>query len=148
MTEEELTEKLNTVAQAMHDQDPEWFVNDYEYTTDLEPFEVHELDNYFDLNEKLLQLDSLEEWEREEIAAAVEAWGYSFEEAIEKQQAGRFILYRGQDLEDVAYDLVNECYFTKDTPELLTRYFDYEAFARDLSFDGYVETEWGVIYEG
>lgn len=148
MEEEELKEKLNTVAQAMHDDDPEWFVNDYEWTSDLEPFEVHELDNYFDLNEQLNDLNDLEEWEREEIAAAVDAFGYTFMEAYEKQQRGYFILYRDQDLEDVAYDLVNECYFTKDTPELLTRYFDYEAFARDLGFDGYTETEWGVIYEG
>ena len=101
-----------------------------------------------ELNEHLNNLNNLEEWEREEIAAAVDAFGYSFMEAYEKQQQGYFILYRNQDLEDVAYDLINECYFTKDTPDIFERYFDYSAFARDLSYDGYVETEWGVIYEG
>ncbi len=147
MDEDELQEKLDQVADAMHDEDPEWFVNDYEWTTDIQPFEVNELDNYFELNEQLNDLDDLDEWEREEIAAAVDAFGYSFMEAYEKQQQGCFILYRDQDLEDVAYDLVNECYFTKDTPDILERYFDYSAFARDLGYDGYVETEWGVIYE-
>ena len=148
MDETELEEIMESTAETMHDDDPEWFVNDYEWTTDLVPFEVHELDNYFKLNEQLNQLNDLDEWEREEIAAAVEAWGYSFMEAYERQQRGCFIFYRDQDLEDVAYDLVNECYFTKDTPDFFTRYFDYDAFARDLSFDGYHETKWGVIYEG
>ena len=44
--------------------------------------------------------------------------------------------------------LVNECYFTKDTPDIFTRYFDYEAFGRDLGFDGYTETKYGVIIDG
>lgn len=34
---------------------------------------------------------------------------------------------------------------TKDIPEWVVRYFDYEAFARDLSFDNYMETEHGVL---
>ena len=51
------------------------------------------------------------------------------------------------DLEEVAEELVNESYFTKDTPDIFTRYFDYKAFARDLGFDGYTETSYGVIYE-
>ena len=148
MDEDDLQIKLDQVAEAMNDEDPEWFVNDYEWTTDMKIFEVHELDNYFELNEQLNDLDNLDEWEREEIAAAVDAFGYSFMEAYEKQQQGYFILYHNQDLEDVAYDLVNECYFTKDTPDIFERYFDYSAFARDLGYDGYVETEWGVIYEG
>lgn len=148
MEEEELKEKLNTVAQAMNDNDPEWFVNDYEWTTETEVFEVHEMDNYFKLNEQLNDLNELEEWERIEIAAAVEAWGYSFMEAYEKQQKGCFVLYADQDLEDVAYDLINECYFTEGIPETLIKYFDYAAYARDLSFDGFTETKWGVIYEG
>lgn len=53
------------------------------------------------------------------------------------------IFYAGQTLEDVAYDIVQECY---NLPEIAERYFDYKAFARDLSFDGYTETSNGVIY--
>ena len=147
MDADELKEQLNKTAKAMNDNDPEWFVNDYEWTTEIVPFKVHELDNYFKLNEQLNELNELTEWEQKEIAAAVEAFGYNFMEAYEKQQQGYFSFYPEQDLEDVAYELVNECYFTKDTPDILTRYFDYEAFARDLSFDGYNETKWGVIYE-
>lgn len=45
-------------------------------------------------------------------------------------------------LEEVAEQLVEECY---NLPEFALRYFDYEAFARDLRFDGYEETAHGVI---
>ena len=56
------------------------------------------------------------------------------------------IFYPGYTLEEVAEEYVNECLFDKNTPDIFRRYFDYEAFARDLSFDGYTETVHGVIY--
>lgn len=147
MNEDTLQEKLDQVAERMCDDDPEWFVNDYEWTTEINLFEVNEMDDYFDLNSRLNDFSDLNEWEQKEIAAAIEAFGYNFEEAYEKQQDGRFTFYPDWDLEEVAEELVNDCYFTKDTPEIFTRYFDYEAFARDLGFDGYYETKYGVIVE-
>jgi antirestriction protein len=147
MDPDELAETLARVAAAMGDTDPEWAIHDYEWTTDLDLFEVSEYDNVVQLNERLQKLESLEEWELEEVAAAMEAFSYDFLEAVERQQRGCFCFYRGMDLAEVAEELVNECYFTKDTPDILTRYFDYEAFGRDLSFDGYTETKYGVIYD-
>lgn len=38
-------------------------------------------------------------------------------------------------LTDYAYDFVNECYFDKNTPELLKTYFDYDMFANDLRIE-------------
>lgn len=145
MDEDDLQIKLDEVAEAMHDEDPEWFVNDYEWTIEMEPFEVHEMDNYFNLNEKLQELDELDEDEQTTLTAIIEATGYDVEQSLDILQRGAYIFYPGMDLEDVAYELVEECYFTKDTPDIFTRYFDYEAFARDLGFDGYTETEHGVI---
>lgn len=143
----DLEKTLDRIAENMQDFDPEWFVNDYEWTTEIEPREISEHENITDLNEWIGELDSLNEWDQKEIAAAMEAWGYSFEEAMDKQQSGYFTFYPNMDLNEVAEELVNECYFTKDTPDILTRYFDYEAFARDLGFDGYEETSLGVIVE-
>lgn len=147
MDEDELTEKLEAIAEAMGDDDPEFCIHDYEWTTDLEPREISEMESITELNEFLNELDSLDEWDQKEIAAAMEAWDYSFETAMERQQRGCFVFYSGMDLEEVAEEIVNECYFTKDTPDILTRYFDYAAFARDLSFDGYSETRYGVIWD-
>lgn len=147
MAEEALEEKLEEVAERMNDEDPEWFVNDYEWTTEIDLFQVNEMDNYFELNSRLLKYETLDEYDQKEIAAAIDAFGYDFEEAYDKQQRGYFAFYPGMDLEEVAEEIVNECYFSKDTPDIFTRYFDYEAFARDLGFDGYYETEYGVIVE-
>ena len=145
MDAEELEEVLENIAALMGDNDPEWAIHDYEWTTEIELDEISEHDNIFALNKRCNELDRLDEWEAEEIAAAVEAYGYTFAEAYERQQRGCFIFYRGMDMEEVAEEIVNECYFTRDTPDILTRYFDYEAFARDLSFDGYTDTKYGVI---
>ena len=67
--------------------------------------------------------------------------------AIERLKDDNFsdvTLWKDMSLEDVAYEIVQECYATKDD-DFLLRYFDYSAFARDLSFDGYHETTYGVI---
>ena len=102
MEPEELEEVLENIAAAMGDNDPEWAIHDYEWTTEIDLDEINELDNILELNEYCNELDRLDEWEAEEIAAAVEAYGYTFAEAYERQQRGCFIFYRGMDMEEVA----------------------------------------------
>ena len=142
MDADELEEVLENISIKIGDNDPEWFINDYEWTIDMELGDVHEMDSITEWNDLCNEADGLEEWEAEEIAAAVEAYGYTFREALERHERGCFIFYQGRDLEEVAEEIINECY---DLPEFALRYFDYEAFARDLSFDGYTETKYGVI---
>ena len=144
MEEEELQEVLEHIAAAMGDNDPEWAIHDYEWESDVELGDVNEMDSISEWNDRCQEAYDLEEWETEEIAAAMEAYGYTFPEALERQQRGCFTLYAGMDLEEVAEDLINECY---DLPEFALRYFDFEAFARDLSYDGYTETKYGVILD-
>ena len=144
MEEEELQEVLENIAAAMGDQDPEWAIHDYEWESDIELGDVNEMDSITEWNDRCQEACDLEEWESQEIAAAMEAYGYTFPEALERQQRGSFTLYAGMDLEEVAEELINECY---DLPEFALRYFDYEAFARDLSYDGYTETKYGVILD-
>ena len=146
MEEEELQEVLENIAALMEDNDPEWFINDYEWTVDMELGDVHEMDSIIEWNERCQEADDLEEYEAEEIAAAIEAYGYTFAEAYERQQRGCFVFYAGRDLQEVAEEIADECYLY-NAPEFLARYFDYEAFARDLSFDGYTETRYGVILD-
>ena len=142
MEETTLKEKLASIAEAMGDCDPEWTIHDYEWTTEIELDEISEYANIFTVNEMCNELDGLEEWEAEEIAAAIEAYGYSVAEALERHERGCFIFYQGMDLEEVAEEIIDDCY---DLPEFALRYFDFAAFARDLSFDGYTETKYGVI---
>ena len=146
MDSDELEEVLENIAALMEDEDPEWFINDYEWTIDMELGDVHEMDSITEWNERCQEADDLEEYEAEEIAAAIEAYGYTFAEAYERQQRGCFVFYAGRDLQEVAEEIADECYLY-NAPEFLARYFDYEAFARDLSFDGYTETKYGVILD-
>ena len=141
----DLAETLGRIAKNMGDFDPEFFVNDYEFTTEFDIREIGEMENISDLNDEMEELSSLDEWECKEILAAIDAFGYSFKEAYERQQRGCFIFYPDQDLNDVAAELADEWLNSKDIPDFIARYFDYDAFARDLSFDGYTETYHGVI---
>lgn len=149
MDAEELTEVLNNIAAKMGDNDPEWAIHDYEWEA-VELFEVGEYDTPHAINEMLEECSTLQEWELQEIAAAVEAFGYEFSEAVERQARGCFIFYPGKTMEEVAEEIAYEtiaCYtHGGDIPEIFTRYFDYEAFARDLAFD-YTETSYGVILD-
>ena len=148
MDENELRETMERIASAMGDHDAEWFVNDYEWMTEIELREIGENEHIIELNEWMQKLDDLDVWDQKEIAAAMEAWGYSFDEALDKHESGYFTFYPHMDLEEVAEELVNSCY-TPDTAtaEFFARYFDFSAFARDLRFDGYEETSYGVIVE-
>lgn len=77
-----------------------------------------------------------EDW----LEAYIEATGWDLNIAVDKYDDSTF--YHDMSLVDVAYDIVEECY---NLPENLERYFDYEAFARDLGFEGYTETDYGTI---
>lgn len=113
----------------------EWFITDYD-SEKGEPYEaLGEYPSIDDLNE-FAELE-----ESEEFNALMEVVDY--QEAKDIYENESYIYYAGMSLLDVAYEIVEECY---DLPEEITqRYFDYKAFASDLGFDGYYETENGVI---
>lgn len=110
------------------------FVNDWGYV-------LGEHENLWELNELAEQLaDVDDEGDGDWLAAYLEAERCSLKYALDNYRDSTF--YPEKDLEDVARDIVEECY---DLPEIAQRYFNYEAFAADLGFDGYTETSYGVI---
>lgn len=120
-------------------EDMEVFVNDYD--TDLNGVEISEDSNLSELNELAEQLAELDESDIEKLGAILEADGGTLENALKNLDS--YTYYSGMTLLDVAYELVEECY--SNLPEIALRYFDYEAFARDLGFNGYTETSNGVV---
>lgn len=68
--------------------------------------------------------------------------GETLDRAIE--QCENVTCYADQSLEDVARDLVAEGVFGS-VDDTLSCYIDFERLARDLSVDGYVETDYGVF---
>lgn len=116
----------------------EVFINDF--SVEIDGVYIDEYTDINRLNEIAEQLEEMDADELEKIEAIVETEGGSIEKAVE--DIDKYTYYSGYTLEDVAYEIVEECY---NLPEIAQLYFDYAAFARDLEFDGYTETAHGVI---
>ena len=136
ITEEELEEVYGRIGISSEpDEDgciyEETAIHDFE--TDL-PIKVGEWDDILQLSEALEVFDDLDEWQRETAEAILEA-GYHDDifEAVENLD--RFML-----ISEVSdnYDLGYYFYESGciEIPEHLINYFDFEAYGRDISFDG------------
>lgn len=111
----------------------EYFITDYE--TDLDGIEIGEYSNLEKLNEMAETLEALDDNEKE-VVNAIMSEGYSLEEALEKKDD--CIVYCDcNDMEDVAREYAEETGLLSSIPENLQSYFDYEAFGRDMSFEGH-----------
>ena len=84
-----------------------------------------------DVFEAYLEVRSFSDWEE-----LVSNYGYRWDDDI--------ILYPKMDFEDLAYHMIHEvcCY---EIPSYIENYIDYEAYGRDLRFDGFEEYSDGII---
>ena len=129
--EDDFMEELESIEV---DEESEWFITNYD-SEKGEPYEaLGEYPSIDDLNE-FAELE-----EDEEFNALMEV--VSYQEAKEIYENESYTYYAGMTLSDVAYWIIDECY---DLPEIAKRYFNYDAFTRDLGFNGYSETKKGVI---
>lgn len=135
--EDDFESELESIGVKENTMYEEWFVTDY----DCSLFNMYdafgEYPSIDDINEVAEALEDNES----EFTALMEV--YSYTDALKCLKSENYTFYEGMTLEDVAYELVEECY---ELPEIAQRYFDYKAFARDLGYDGYCETSTGVIY--
>ena len=111
----------------------EYFITDYE--TDMDGLKVSEYSNIDDLNELAETIDDLDEDEKE-IVNAIIGEGYSLEDAIDKKD-DVMIYYNCSNMEQVAEDYAEQVGLLNDIPESLRYYFDFEAYGRDMSFEGH-----------
>ena len=136
INEDDFESELESIGVKENTMYEEWFVTDY----DCSLFDMYdafgEYPNIDDINEVAEALEDNES----EFTALMEV--YSYTDALKYLESENYTFYEGMTLEDVAYEIVEECY---ELPEIAQRYFDYAAFARDLGFDGYTETSSGVI---
>lgn len=149
--EEELEEVYIRIKVAHRDEDGE-FIPQYEedgyiyeetaihdFETDLD-ITIGEWESVTELSELVEEIEGMCEYELETVKAYCEVIDSDLTRAV--KNLDRCTFYQNMELIDVAYELVEECY---DLPEIAQRYFDYEAFARDLGYDGYYEASNGVI---
>lgn len=134
MDAEELSEKLESIAERMGDNDPEWAIHDFEWACEWEGFEIGEYDNIEELNEFIQKLDDLTEWEQNTYCAAVEYWGRQY---VDIDDLDNYRLYEDITNEyDLGYYWAVEsgCYDLSGMGHL-ANYFDYEGFGRDINLE-------------
>ena len=111
----------------------EYFITDYE----CDFYQIGEYEDLDSLNEMAEELESLDDDQEEIVKILMSEYGYSLEDAAEKVNNGDYIIYSDcDDMTDVAYQVVEECGYLANIPETVARYFDYEAFGRDLGLEG------------
>lgn len=122
----------------------EVFITDYE--TDIPGLKVGEYDSISDLNDFAEQLEDLGDDEKDVIGALISE-GYSLEDALDKKD-DCYIYYNVSDMADVAEQYCDEIGILDAIPDSLRNYFDFEAFGRDMSFEGnFVFTDGGNCVE-
>lgn len=142
---EEIEEELKKQGFELDGIDEELFIQDIEgipsnshnwdYVNPQQLFEtllesgILDDEDLYDLFTAYLEVNNFDDWEN-----LVSSRGCRWDDDI--------ILYRNQDIDDVAYNLMHECY---EIPDYLDNYIDYNSFARDLSYEGFHETSQGVL---
>jgi len=134
LTEEELKQAFQKVL----GNDEEHFITDYEAD-----FRIEEYDNVWELNRFAEQLEALDEHDQERLIYHIESIGYKRQEALKHIED--VTNYKDMTLEDVAEELVEEGCFG-NIAENIKCYIDFERIGRDLSCDGYHETNKGTFH--
>ncbi len=122
-------------------EDAEFFINDYK--ANITGLDINEYSDIDELNDIAKEIEDFDDYDREKIEAIIESKDGSLRNALDNLD--NYIYYPSYTLEDVAIEQVEEGYFG-EIPDAIANYIDYEAIARDLGFNGYTETENGVIY--
>jgi antirestriction protein len=111
----------------------EYFITDYE----CDFYEIGEYESISTLNEIAEKIDDLDEEQEQVVKVLMSECGYDLDDAIEKAERGDYRTYSNCDnMTDVAYQVVDEYDYLRNVPETVARYFDYEAFGRDLGIEG------------
>ena len=113
----------------------EYFITDYEWEDNEFFSTIDEYENLQELNKKLQQLEDVDECKHKAIAFLLsEGLGNDLDDAIDK--ADDVTIHENQNMGDVAYELMQECYNADTLPSIIANHIDYEGIARDLEMDG------------
>lgn len=124
----------------------EYFITDWE--SDIPGFRVWEYSNVGKLNEQAAELAELSKDQLRALEAYLQETSDP-EGAIEHVKTGNYIIWTDcDDMTDVAQSLIDESGILDGVPETLARYFDYEAYGRDLESEGrFYKTSEGLIIQ-
>lgn len=117
----------------------EYFITDYENDFGIE---IGEYDNLDELNELAEELEALNDDEQETVKAYMKVEGGTIRNAIDEVSKGCCVFYQNTDLDTLAVEDVEAW----NLPDIALRYFDWEAYKRDMELNGYTEVNGGVLY--
>ena len=121
--------------------DEEIAIHDFEA-----PFRIHEYDSISRLNEIAEELENYTHLDDIILEGILEHTD-SIDEALDILRDSDFRTYHDcQTMEHVAMEIVEEAGYLDGAPEFLQRYFDYEAYGRDLEVNGYFYYLGGGVY--
>ena len=118
-------------------------IHDYENNLGLDGLKIGEYMSIKELNELCGRIERIDLYLHgvDTFNALYEALG-DFGKALERFEAETYVFYGKMTMEEVARERIGKCYYV---PSGLENYIDYKAFARDMRYDSYYETEYGVI---
>ena len=116
-------------------------IHGYENNLRLDGLKIGEYMSIKELNELGERIENIDTCDVDAFNALYEALG-DFESALDYLESEDYTFYKNMTMEEVAQEYIEECY---DIPEGLENYIDYKAFARDMEYDIYYETDYGVI---
>lgn len=126
-----LSEGASVCGDSYHE---EMFITDYEWQ-DHELCSVEEYSNLFELNNQLQLLADKSDYELKAISFLLsEGLAVDIEDAIYKSDDVR--IYENQNMEDIAYDLIHECYNIHELSPIIANHIDYEGIGKNLEMDG------------
>lgn len=132
-TQEEIENAYNAVKRSTRDE--EFFITDYE--TCINGLEIGEYESIEKLNELAEKFNELDEHDR--LIFEAYANYTDFEDVLEKlnnNELDGIVYYDCDNMTDVAYQVVEETGMLDDASGYLKRYFDFEAYGRDLELKG------------
>ena len=112
----------------------EYFITDWEWSSH-EFYDIDEYHNIYQLNEELQDLQYKPEHELKAIAFLLQnQLATDVADAISK--ADDVHVYENQTMEDIAYDLMQDCYQADLLPSIIANNINYEGIAKELEYDG------------
>ena len=117
-----------------YDKHEEYFITDSEWSNHHFQ-EIHEYEDIYNLNQQLQLIEGKSDYELKAISFLInEGFAIDIDSALDK--VDDVTIYENQNMEDVAYDLMQDLYQADLLPSILANNIDYEGIARDLEYDG------------
>lgn len=121
----------------------EYFFTDWESDCELGFGEYESIEGVNEIAEQVSLFDE----SQDEVLQGLMDNGFDLAEAIDIIENGEYIVYWDcETMTDVAHRIIDEQGLLEDSDDLLARYFDFEAYGRDIEFDGtFLETSNGYV---